>query len=295
MKTCLFSLALLAVAPAAFGQSAAPPLVDAAWLTAHLHDRNLVLLQVGPKDAYEKQHIAGARPMTMNDVIRPMKHDMGDSEIMVELPDTATLRTKLESFGISDDSRVVLYFASDQVLSATTRVLFTFDYLGLGDRTSLLDGGLPAWVSAGKPVTSEVPAAPAPGHLTPRPAKNSVADVELVKSVSAHPGYRLVDARSAVYYNGTEPTYNKSGHIPGAANIPFTELFTDKLLFDKNRAAKLFEQAGIRPGDTVVAYCHIGMQATAVIMAARELGHPAMLYDGSFQDWAVNNRGPIEK
>jgi len=292
-----FPLAVLlaAISQAAFGQTAAPLLVDADWLAAHLHDRNLVLLQVGSKEDYTAKHLPGARSMSMNDVIRPMSHDMGDAEIMVELPVPATLRAKLESFGISDDSRVVMYFSSDQVITATTRVFFTFDYLGLGDRTSLLDGGLPAWVAAGKSVTTEVQSAPKPGRLSARQTRNSVADVDLVKSVPSHPGYRLIDARAAVYYNGTEATYNKNGHIPGAANVPFSELFNDKLMFDKERAAKLFQQAGIKSGDTVVAYCHIGMQATAVILAARALGHPAMLYDGSFQDWAVNNRGPVEK
>ncbi|HLJ50547.1 MAG TPA: rhodanese-like domain-containing protein [Bryobacteraceae bacterium] len=295
MKNLPLVLFFAATSPAAFGQSAASLLVDADWLTAHLHDRNLVLLQVGPKEDYAAKHIPGALTMSMNDVIRPMSHNMGDSEIMVELPDAATLRAKLETFGISDSSHVVLYFASDRVLSATTRVLFTFDYLGLGEHTSLLDGGLPAWVAAGKPVTAEESAAPKPGHLSVQPTKNSVADVDLVKTISTRSGFRLVDARAAVFYNGTEPTYKKNGHIPGAANIPFTDVFNDKLLFDKKQAAKLFEQAGIKSGDTVVAYCHIGMQATAVILAARMLGHPAMLYDGSFQDWAVNNRGPVEK
>ncbi len=295
MKNLPLVLFLAAIAPAAFAQGAAPVLVDADWLTAHLHDRDLVLLEVGPKEGYAAKHIPGALNMSMNDVVRPMSHNMGDSEIMVELPDAATLRTKLESFGISDNSRVVLYFASNKVMTAATRVLFTFDYLGLGDRTSLLDGGLPAWVAAGKAVTAEEPAAPKAGHLSARATKHSVADVDLVKSISTHQGYRLVDARAAVFYSGTEPTYNKNGHIPGAANIPFSDVFNDKLLFDKDKAAKLFEQAGIKSGDTVVAYCHIGMQATAVIMAARLLGHPAMLYDGSFQDWAVNDRGPVEK
>ena len=63
----------------------------------------------------------------------------------------------------------------------------------------------------------------------------------------------------------------------------------------KARVEALFRQAGVRPGDTVVVYCHIGQQATAVIFGARLLGHTVALYDGAFQDWAVNNRGPVEK
>ena len=54
------------------------------------------------------------------------------------------------------------------------------------------------------------------------------------------------------------------------------------------------DRYGIKPGDTVVAYCHVGQQGTAVVFAARLLGHPVRLYDGSFQDWAVNVHGPVE-
>jgi len=189
----------------------------------------------------------------------------------------------------------VLYYSSDQVVSATTRILFTLDYLGLGDHASLLNGGLPGWMAAGKPVTAEV-ATFAPGKLTARPVKrNMVVDAELVKSIGEHPGYKLVDARAPVFYKGTEPTYKKSGHIPGAVSIPFSEVVDDKLNMNPERVAEVFRKAGIKPGDTVVTYCHIGMQATVVMLGARLLGNPVMLYDGAFQDWAQNDRGPVEK
>jgi thiosulfate/3-mercaptopyruvate sulfurtransferase len=109
-------------------------------------------------------------------------------------------------------------------------------------------------------------------------------------------GYKLVDARAPVFFNGIEPTMNgKAGHIPGAINIPFTEMTDTNMLIERERVARVFARAGVAPGDTVVAYCHVGQQATAVLLAARLLGHPVMLYDGAFQDWAVNDRGPVEK
>jgi thiosulfate/3-mercaptopyruvate sulfurtransferase len=104
-----------------------------------------------------------------------------------------------------------------------------------------------------------------------------------------------VDARAAVFYKGIEPTYNKSGHIPGAVNLPYMEIIDNKLSVDRDRVAELFRNAGIKQGDTVVVYCHIGQQATAVIFGARLLGYAVLLYDGAFQDWSVNNRGPVEK
>ena len=87
---------------------------------------------------------------------------------------------------------------------------------------------------------------------------------------------------------------NLKGHVPGAVNIPFfTVTATDLTLKSADELTAIFEAAGIKKSDRVIAYCHIGQQATAVVFAARTLGIDAVLYDGSFQDWA--RRGlPVE-
>src|SRR5260221_53248 len=110
-----------------------------------------------------------------------MKHT-DPAESMIELPAAEDLRAKLASFGISDDSRIVVYFGAEGVFPLATRIAYTLDYVGLGDRTSILNGGLPAWTRAGKAVTAETPTV-TPGKLTARPAKNLVAEAVLVKSV----------------------------------------------------------------------------------------------------------------
>ena len=123
-----------------------------------------------------------------------------------------------------------------------------------------------------------------------------VVDAAFVASVKQRPNHILVDARAPVFFTGIQPTMgDKAGHIPGAVNIPFTEITDTERLIDRARVEALFRKAGVKPGDTVVAYCHVGQQATAVIFAARLLGHPTVLYDGAFQDWAINNRGAVEK
>jgi len=278
---------------AALAQAAAPLLVDADWLSAHLHDKNMVVLHAGPAQDYEASHIPGARRLSAGDLSKPANHD-NPKDLSLELPAMEELRSKLAAAGISDDSRIVVTYSRPEMFPGATRVVLTLVYAGLGDRVSILNGGLPAWTGAGKPVSTAA-ADVTPGKLSARPPKSVVVDADFVKSLNSRSHYKLVDARAPVYFNGTEDTYRKSGHIPGAVNIPFTEILDNTGRVDKAKVAALFEKAGIGNGDTVVAYCHIGLQATAVIFGARLVGHPAVLYDGAFQDWAINERGPVEK
>jgi thiosulfate/3-mercaptopyruvate sulfurtransferase len=293
LKTLEFALIGLALMQAPVAAQDPAMLVDVDWLTKHVKDANVVLLHVGQKPGYDAEHIPGARFVTLDDISLP--HDHNDpKQLILELPPAEALRAKLATaYGISDNSRIVVYFGKDWI-TQSTRVVFTLDYLGLGDQTFLLNGGMPAWKKAGQAVTAELPSI-TPGKLTARPTKSLVVDAEFVKNIAQRPNHRLVDARAAVFYNGIEPTYEKAGHIPGAINIPFTTLGDENLIFKREHLSELFRTAGIKTGDTVVAYCHIGQQATAVVFAARLLGHPVLFYDGAFQDWASNNRGPVER
>src|SRR5438874_2385772 len=107
--------------------------VTPAWLAQHINDSNLVLLHVGDKEGYEAGHIPGARFAQMSDL---SVTDHTDKGLMLEMPTTDDLRAKLEAFGISDDSRVIVYFGKDWI-SPTTRIVFTLDYAGLGARSSV--------------------------------------------------------------------------------------------------------------------------------------------------------------
>jgi thiosulfate/3-mercaptopyruvate sulfurtransferase len=281
-------------ASAATAQPNPSLLVDVDWLAQHLNDRDLVVLHVGSREEYAREHIPGAHLISEEELSRPHNHS-NMKDMMLELPDVATLRAKVAQFGISDTSRIVVSFGGDYGVQSATRIIFTLDYLGLGARTSLLDGGFQAWKRAKKPVTTQVPST-APGKLTAAAHEHLVVDAAFVATVPTRPGFKLVDARGEVFYKGIEPTMNgKAGHIPGSVSIPFTEMTNTNLMIDRERIASVFARAGVKPGDTIVAYCHVGQQATAVLFAARLLGHPVMLYDGAFQDWAVNDRGPVQK
>jgi thiosulfate/3-mercaptopyruvate sulfurtransferase len=297
MKTPFLAAALIAAALAssqaqvANGSSRDTLVVTPAWLAQHLHDPNLVVLQVGDKNTYERGHIPGARYVDWMDL-----HTMTDptTGLAVEMPTMAQLHDAFEALGISDGSRVVLA-ASDGQWSQTTRVLLTFDYAGFAN-ASLLDGGLTAWTGSGQPVSKETRLG-RKGQLSALKERPIVVDADFVKAHEHAARYAIVDARVPAYYDGSKaggkpPT---AGHIPGAVNAPFNAFATgDGQLKSPAEIEAVFAKAGVKPGDTIIGYCHIGQQATAMLFAARTLGHNVLLYDGSFEDWS--QRGlPVEK
>lgn len=261
-------------------------LVSADWLADNIDDPNLVIFHVGDSGDYAVEHIPGAHYITRDQVSRPRSDEPGT--LALELPEPEDLERLLEGFGVSDESRVVVYWGSEWV-SPATRVVLTLDWAGLGDRTVVLDGGIEAWRRAGQPLTDVVPT-PMQRSLTLHIRPQLVSDVESVKQNSAQPGFALVDARSRQYFSGVREGRVKTGHIPGAGSAHWMEMVDDSLLFkNTDELARIFASAGVERGDTIVAYCHIGQYATVAVFAARILGYPVQLYDGSFQDWAARD------
>lgn len=271
-------------------------LVSTAWLANHLADPDLVLLHVGSRQEYDAEHIPGARFVSLDD-ISVSDHDKPGG-LMLQMPETEALRRKLAALGTSDKSRIVVYYGNDWVTPAT-RVVFTLDYAGLGARTALLDGGMQAWKRDGKPVNNVTPPS-LTGTLSALHTRPLIVDAAWVKSHVGKPGISIVDGRAAAFYDGVQTgqgmhSVQRTGHIAGAKSVPFTEITDENLkLRSREELAAIFLKAGVQPGDTVVGYCHIGQQATGMLFAAQSLGHPVLLYDGSFEDWSQHADYPVE-
>lgn len=273
--------------PAQAQDARARLLTPVSWLQAHLSDPDLVILQIGSRDEYPAGHIKGARSVNLGLITAPR----ADGALAVEFPADSVLERQLEALGIGDRSRVVVVPGKDYGPSAL-RVLSTLYYAGLGDRATLLDGGMPAWKAAGHPVVTD-PAPTSTGQLTLRPVRGFVVDANFVREHAAKPGFVVVDARGQAFFDGVQRSTfvhgdsGRAGHIPGARSLSMESMWDEEGRLKPTEALRaLFVEAGVKPGDTVVAYCHIGIYANSVLTAARILGHPIRLYDGSFEDWA---------
>jgi thiosulfate/3-mercaptopyruvate sulfurtransferase len=268
-----------------------PMLVTVDWLADHLGDPSVVLLQIGEKKDYAEGHIAGAQFLEYESISTPHNHAQG---LMLELPPVEQLVSVFERLGVSNRSHVILYFGTNWV-TPTTRVYWTLDYLGLGERTSILNGGLAAWQATHHSVTTEIKQ-PAKGSITPVPRQEIVADAAWVSGHLNKPTVTIIDARTHEFYNGSQSDGNpRDGHIPGATNIPYLDVIDqDNNKFKSQDALKeLFRAAGLKPGNLMVSYCHIGQRATALYFTAKMLGYDAKMYDGSWEDWSHRKDLPI--
>lgn len=295
MRAILAAMLIAAVPMAATAGAKAPAgaearariLVSAEQLAGRLGDPDLVVLHVGDKASFEAGHIPGARLVTLADVSAV---PAPPEPLVLEMPDPDRLRTNLQALGISDRSKIVVYPSRD--IQSATRVVFVLDAAGLGARTQLLDGGLAGWKAQGRAVETAAAPAPAPGRLSPLKMRPIVVDADFVKRHADAKGYVVVDARTPDFYAGEraggQPAKpHKLGHIRGAKSVPLTTVTTpDARLAAADEIAARFKAAGVKPGDKVIAYCHVGQQATATAFAARTLGLEVLLYDGSFEEWS---------
>jgi thiosulfate/3-mercaptopyruvate sulfurtransferase len=265
-------------------------LVSVEWLAQRLDDVDQVLVHIGSEERYDEGHIPGARYLGLADfAVRDSVAGLRN-----ELPSPEMVRDKLEAIGVSDHTRIVVYADSERPLFAT-RFLFTLDLVGLGDNAVLLDGGLPAWQSSGHAVTSDVPEVER-GTLSALSAAELVVDSDWIMDNMGTPGHLLVDARSYdQYIGGEEESEARQGHIPGAVSVPMSELY-DKTGQIRHPAEleRIFASVGYQPGDTVVGYCVTGVLGSAITFAARELGYPVLLYDGSIEDWRADSERPLQ-
>jgi len=266
-------------------------LVSTEWLASQLGTQDLVVFDTTkylpnePHDGREKfaeAHIPGAHFFDLDVVADP------DATLPHMIPTAARFEKLMGEMGVSNASRVVFY--DQKGLQSSARGWWLMRLFGHA-RAAVLDGGLPKWVREGRAVAAGTPEPPAPGRYVADFVAARVAGIGDVKRVLHDKSALVLDARAAGRFDGTAPEPRAglpSGHMPGAANIPFNELFAaDGTMLPPDALRARFTAAGAAAGRPLVTSCGTGVTACILTLGAVRAGLPEpAVYDGSWTEWA---------
>jgi thiosulfate/3-mercaptopyruvate sulfurtransferase len=260
-------------------------LVTTGWLAEHLHDQDLVVLCISSApEFYTKGHIPGARQINLSEIA------VTRDGIPNELPAMEKLQHIFAGAGVSLNVHVVIYGERSNLLAA--RAYFTLDYLGVAQRTSLLDGGIEKWRSEGRPLSTETPAV-TPAKLTVSPRPEILVDTAAMRNLAQKkPGtVTLLDARPAKEFSGEQLSEDvaHAGHIPGARSLYWMDMLVSRenpVLRPEAELRRMYMEANAAADRPLVTYCRTGMQSSFDYFVAKYLGYDPSMYDASFFEWS---------
>lgn len=270
-------------------------LVTTEWLAKELGandlrvvDATYVLASDGrdPAAEFEAAHIPGAAFFDIAEIA-----DL-NSPLPTMLPPPEKFASRMQSLGLGDGSRIVLYDNSPYRTAA--RAWWMLRVFGAHD-VAILDGGFAKWQAEGRPVESGKPQH-RHRHFTVWADDSQVRTLDQMKANVDSGAEQVLDARSALRFSGEEPDprpATHAGHIPGSKNLPYKQLFNDDGTWKTGDALKCeFERAGIDLSKPLVTTCGSGITAAVLLFGAHLLGNDGALYDGSWSEWGADMSTP---
>ena len=274
-------------------------LVGTEWLAAHLDDPHVRVVDSSFKlpgitptarEDYDRGHIPGTVFFDIDDIAEP------GTSLPHMIPSPELFARKMERLGIGDDDRVIVYDSAG--LSSAGRAWWMLRLFGHRN-VALLDGGLPQWKAAGRPLEPAVPTPPL-RRFTARFDPALVRDKQALLGNLATRREQVVDARAAGRFAGiaeeTRPGLRR-GHIPGSRNLPYDRVTDPQThrLRDAEALSELFRDASVALDRPIVTSCGSGVTACALAFALHLIGHPgAAVYDGSWSEWGLPGDTPVE-
>ena len=271
-------------------------LVTTEWLEAEMGASDLRIVDASSHmpasgrsglDEYLAGHIPGAVFMDLADLVDTA------SPIDNTLPPPEKFASRMQSLGLGDGSRIVIY--DDSPVKSAARAWFMLKLFGAHD-VAILDGGIAKWKAEGRPLT-EGRETLRHRHFTAWQEDGKVRSKGQMLDNVTSGAEQVLDARGAARFTGEEadPRPNiGAGHIPGSRNLPFSTLFNANGTFkDKGELKDAFAAAGIDLAKPVVTTCGSGVTACVLLLAMHLLGkEDARLYDGSWSEWGADPETP---